>query len=39
MLQEEYIERVRPPRCIYKDGIINTYRLKEAQIISILKVF
>lgn len=32
------MNRVRPPRCLYKDSIIRPYKLKEAQGVFILKV-
>jgi hypothetical protein len=37
-VQEESVNRVRPPRYIYQDGIIRPYRLKEAQSLLILEV-
>lgn len=38
-MQEESVDRARPPRCIYQDRIIRPFKLKEAQIVLILKVF
>jgi hypothetical protein len=37
-INEESVERFRPPRCIYQDRIIRPYKQKEAQIVFILKV-
>lgn len=37
-LQEESVDRSRPPRPIYNDKIIRSYKLKEAQAVYIYKV-
>jgi hypothetical protein len=37
-IQEESVDRVRPPRFIYQDKIIRPYSYKEAQGVNILKV-
>ncbi len=37
-IQEESVDRLRPPRCIYQDKIIRPYSYKEARGVDIFKV-